>query len=265
MPAGGGGRPRISVVVPAYQEAGVIGPTLERLRGGLAGVAGARSAAGGLELVVADDGSTDSTAEEAAAAGADRVLRLAHRGKGAAVRTGILAATGRTVAFCDADLAYAPDQVLKVTQAVESGFDVAVGSRRHVDAVTLVRAGRLREVSGRVFSILTDTVLVGSRHDTQCGIKAFSDTAARQIFSRARIDGFAFDVEIFVLVDRLGLSLTDVAVELTNSRRSSVRVVPHSLGMLRDVARVRWGLARGHYSIGGRSGPAREGSPGAFR
>jgi len=264
MPAGGGGRPRISVVVPAYQEAGIIGPTLERLRADLADRATA--GAGGLELVVADDGSTDSTAEEAAAAGADRVLRLAHRGKGAAVRTGILAATGRTVAFCDADLAYAPDQVRKLSEAVESGFDVAVGSRRHVDAVTLVRTGRLREVSGRVFSILTDTVLVGSRHDTQCGIKAFSDTAARQIFSRARIDGFAFDVEIFVLVDRLGLSLTDVPVELTNSRRSSVRIVPHSLGMLRDVGRVRWGLARGRYSIGGRrSEPAREGGPGAFR
>ena len=262
MPAGADGRPRLSVIVPAYQEEGVIGPTIERLRADLAGV----EAAGGLELVVADDGSTDSTAEEAGAAGADRVLRLVHRGKGAAVRAGVLAASGQTVAFCDADLAYSPDQVLKLTEAVESGFDVAVGSRRHVDAVTLVRTGRLREVTGRVFSLLTDTVLVGSRHDTQCGIKAFSSPAAGQIFSRARIDGFAFDVEIFVLVDRLGLSLTDVPVELTNSRRSSVRIVPHSLGMLRDVGRVRWGLARGRYSIGGRrSEPAREGGPGAFR
>ncbi len=262
MPAGGDGRPRLSVVVPAYQESGVIGPTLQRLRAELAGVEGA----GGLELVVADDGSTDSTAEEAAGAGADRVLRLAHRGKGAAVRAGVRAAAGDTVVFCDADLAYAPDQVLKLTQAVESGFDVAVGSRRHVDAVTLVRTGRLREVTGRVFSLLTDTVLVGSRHDTQCGIKGFSNSAATQIFSRARIDGFAFDVEIFVLVDRLGLSLTDVAVELTNSRRSSVRVIPHSLAMLRDVGRVRWGLARGRYSLGGhRYGPARESGPGAVR
>jgi dolichyl-phosphate beta-glucosyltransferase len=124
---------------------------------------------------------------------------------------------------------------------------VTAGSRRHVDAVTLVRTGRLREVTGRAFSALTDAALVGGRHDTQCGIKAFSQEAAGKIFARARIDGFAFDVEVFVLVHRLGLRLVDVPVQLSNSRRSSVHVVRDALAMLRDVARVRWGLARGAY------------------
>ena len=226
--------------MPAYQEAGVIGPTVERLRAEL-------SPLSILEVIVADDGSTDSTAPEATDAGADRVLKLAHRGKGSAVRAGMLAATGSTVAFCDADLAYGPDQVRRVMEAVESGADVAVGSRRHDDAVALVRAGRMREVTGRAFSALTDLAVVGSRHDTQCGLKAFTGEAARAIFSRARIDGFAFDVEVFALVNRLGLQVVDVPVQLTNSRRSSVHVVRDAALMLRDVARVRWGLARGTY------------------
>lgn len=231
------------MVVPAFQEAGVIGATVERLRSELSPVVGPA----GLEVVVADDGSTDGTATEAAAAGADRVLRLTHRGKGSAVRAGMLAAAGDTVAFCDADLAYAPDQVLRVMEAVEAGADVAAGSRRHEDAVTLVRAGRLREVSGRAFSLLTDAAVLGSRHDTQCGLKAFSHAAAGSVFSRARIDGFAFDVEVFALVHRLGLRVVDVPVQLTNSRRSSVHVLRDATAMLRDVARVRWGLARGAY------------------
>jgi len=231
------------VVVPAYQEAGVIGATVARLRAELAAPVGG----GGLELVVADDGSLDATATEAEAAGADRVLRLAHRGKGSAVRGGMLAATGSTVAFCDADLAYAPDQVLRVLEAIEAGADVAAGSRYHDDAVALVRAGRLREVTGRAFSMLTDLTVLGSRHDTQCGLKAFSHDAARAVFSRARIDGFAFDVEVFALVNRLDLKVVDVPVQLTNSTRSSVRVVRDAAVMLRDVGRVRWGLARGAY------------------
>lgn len=234
-------------------ETGTIGPTLSILRRGLAGVADE----GGLELLVADDGSRDATASEAEAAGADRVIRLGlHQGKGSAVRAGILAAAGRTVAFCDADLAYAPDQILKLLAAVESGWDVATGSRRHVDAVTLVRAGRLREVTGRVFSALTQVVLVNERRDTQCGVKAFSAGAARQIFSLGRLRGFAFDVEVFVLAERLGLSLTEVPVELSNSRRSSVKVARHGLLMLRDVGRIRWWLARGGY------GPAPSGAAG---
>jgi dolichyl-phosphate beta-glucosyltransferase len=230
-------RPPLSVVVPAYQEAGVIGSTVARLREELPA---------GTEIVVADDGSADGTAAEACASGADRVLRLPHRGKGAAVRAGMVAAAGSVVAFCDADLAYAPDQVLRLASAVEEGWDVAVGSRRHVDAVALVQARRLREVSGRVFTAVTGAV-VGGRYDTQCGIKAFRAEAARQIFARSRLDGFAFDVEVFVLARRLDLTLTEVPVELTNSRRSSVRVLSQALLMLRDLARIRWWQLRGGY------------------
>lgn len=235
---------RLTVVVPAYEEGQVIAGTVARLRAELAPVVGP----GDLEVVVVDDGSRDATAARAAEAGADRVIRLfPHGGKGAAVRAGMLAAAGEVVAFCDADLTYGPDQVRRLMEKVEGGSDVAVGSRRHVDTVTLVRARRIREVTGRVFSAFTAAAVLGHRRDTQCGVKAFSGEAARAVFGRARLDGFAFDVEVFVIADRLGLSVVEVPVELINSGSSSVRVGRDTVLMLRDVMRVRWWARRGAY------------------
>ena len=236
--------PRLSVVVPAYEESVAIASTVAALRAGL----DVTARSGGLELIVVDDGSTDPTAEHAAAAGADRVLRLdPHRGKGAAVRAGVMAASGAVVAFCDADLSYPPEQLLRLLAKIDAGWDVAVGSRRHVDTVTLVRARRTREVTGRVFSALTAAAVLGRPHDTQCGVKAFRASAAREIFSRARVDGFAFDVEIFVIAATLSLSLAEVPVELSNSGTSSVNVGRDTIRMLRDLLRIRWWDGHGRY------------------
>ena len=243
------GAVRLSVVIPTYQEAEVIARTLAALRSALEPV----GRAGGVELIVADDGSTDGTAA-LAAPGADAVIRLpAHAGKGAAVRAGVREASGSTVAFTDADLAYSPEQLLRLLDEVEAGHDVVVGSRRHVDTVTLVRARRTREVMGRAFNTLTRVLLLGGQHrDTQCGIKAFSADAARRIFAAARVDGFAFDVEIFLLADRLGLSLREVPVELSNSDRSTVRAGRDPFSMIRDLIRIRWWASSGGYPGGGR-------------
>jgi dolichyl-phosphate beta-glucosyltransferase len=166
------------------------------------------------------------------------------------VRAGVLAAAGQVVAFCDADLSYGPAQVGRLLEQVEAGWDVAVGSRRHVDTVTLVQARRIREVTGRVFSALTAMSVLDGRHDTQCGVKAFSAEAAGRIFGRARLDGFAFDVEIFVIAARAGLSLEAVPVELSNSGASSVRIGRDTLRMLRDLARVWWWARTGAYDRG---------------
>jgi len=233
--------PRLSVVIPTYQEATVIGSTLDSLRRAL-------TPAAPVELVVADDHSTDGTPDVARHAGADRVVVLdQHRGKGAAVRAGVMTAAGATVAFIDADLAYSPDQLLRLLEKVESGCDVVVGSRRHVDAVTLVRARRLREVTGRVFNEATRLLVLGEPRDTQCGLKAFSAAASRQIFERSRVDGFAFDVEIFLLAERLGLAVAEVPVELANTTASSVRVGRDAARMVRDLLRMRWWATTGGY------------------
>lgn len=240
------GAVRLSVVVPAYHESAGIARTVEQLRLALAEVADS----GGLEVVVVDDGSDDDTAEHARAAGADQVLVLpANRGKGAAVRAGMLAAHGRAVAFTDADLSYPPDQLLRLLAEVESGWDVVVGSRRHVETTTLVKNRRLREVSGRLFNTLTVAVLLGQYRDTQCGLKAFRADAARLLFSHAHVDGFAFDVELFHLTERYRLSLAEVPVELANSTTSSVRVGVDAVRMLRDLFRVRRWAAAGRYDL----------------
>ena len=237
-------RPALSVIVPAFEEEGRIVGAVERLRDELA-------VPGGVEIIVVDDGSRDETADLARRAGADRVLSLpVNRGKGAAVRAGMLAAEGRALAFTDADLAYSPAQLLRLLHEVEAGFDVVIGSRRHVETTTLVRARRLREVSGRLFNLLSRVILLPSYVDTQCGLKAFSAGAARVLFSRARVDGFAFDVELLYLTRRYGLSLREVPVELANPQTSTVRLLRDGPLMMRDLVRVRrWGGA-GFYALG---------------
>lgn len=230
---------RLSVVIPAFREADRIETTVRRVRTELASVANS----GGLEVIVVDDGSPDRTADAATEAGADNVVSYPdNRGKGAAVREGVLAARGRTIAFTDVDLAYAPAQIEQLLAAVEEGWDVVVGSRKHTQTLTVVKAGRLREYGGRLVNVFTGVVLLGGYRDTQCGLKAFRRDVARLIFSHGQVDGFAFDVEVFHLVERYHLSLCEVPVEVENAERSTVSVLGDTLRLFIDLVRIRnWG------------------------
>ena len=214
---------RLSVVVPAFREADRIGDTVRRLRAGLEEVADD----GGVEIVVVDDGSDDATADAALAAGANQVVvQPRNRGKGAAVRVGVLAARGRTVAFTDADLAYGPDQVGRVLAAVEDGWDVAIGDRGHPESRMLVPPSRLRSWGSRAINWLGFAVLLGSYRDTQSGLKAFRSDVARFVFARTRVDGFAFDIEVLHLAERHQLSLVEVPVDVANSSRARPSTPP---------------------------------------
>jgi dolichyl-phosphate beta-glucosyltransferase len=247
------GEYRMSIVIPAYRESDRIVNTVAEVRAALSDV----DSAGAFEIIVVDDGSLDDTALRAREAKADQVLvHPVNRGKGAAVRSGVMAARGRTVAFTDADLSYPPGQLVRLLTEVEAGYDVVVGSRKHIEATTLVRGRRLRELSGRVFNLLTLAVLLGQYRDTQCGIKAFRSDAARTLFARARIDGFAFDVELFHLVERDRLTLKEVPVALANAETSTVRVGIDAIRMLRDLFRIRWWGSRGIYDPIGSEGDA---------
>lgn len=237
-------RARLSVVVPAFREER-IGATVTRLQGELAWI----DRTGGLEIIVVDDGSGDGTAERAEVAGADLVIRQpVNRGKGAAVRAGMLAATGATVAFTDADLAYAPAQLIGLLTRVEAGYDVVFGNRYHPESSTVVEASALRRLGGRGVNLLTRTVLAGNHPDTQCGLKAFRADAAREVFGRCRVDGFAFDIEVLHLTEQLDLSHVDVAVEVENSPRSTVHVGRDALRLARDVRRIRQWSRSGAYA-----------------
>ena len=240
------GERRLSLVIPAYREAERIGATVARVRAELGPLVGD----GELEVVVVDDGSGDATAEEARLAGADQVVvQPQNRGKGAAVRAGMLVATGRARAFTDADLAYAPAQVARLLHAVEDGWDVVVGNRHHVDTTTVVQASWLREAGHRVVNGATRTVLLGRHPDTQCGLKAFRSDVAELVFGHARVDGFAFDVELFMLAERYGLSLAEVPVEVENSNLSTVKVARDSARLLVDLGRIRLAMASGAYDL----------------
>lgn len=242
------GRPRLSVVVPAFGEERRVAATVGALRHALND-----QLSGSLELVIVDDGSADATAERAREAGADHVIRFpVNRGKGAAVRAGILASSGSAVVFTDADLSYPPSQVMRLLERIEAGWDVVVGSRAHADTRTTGSSSRMRAISGRLFNLLTGVVLERRFGDTQCGLKGFQRDAAQRLFSLARVDGFAFDVEVLWLAGHLGLGVDEVPVELAGAEGSTVRLNVDPMRMLRDLWRIRRLAATGAY--GPRSG-----------
>ncbi|MFA9566236.1 MAG: hypothetical protein ACERLM_16290, partial [Acidimicrobiales bacterium] len=148
-----------------------------------------------------------------------------------------------------ADLAYSPGQLLELLDAVEQGWDAAVGSRQHTETTTLVRAGRLRELGGRAVNLLTHLVLLGQHRDTQCGIKALRRDAAQAIFGRTRVDRFAFDVEMFYLIERYRFSLIELPVKVENSERSTVRIIPATVGLVGDLFRIRVRARQGLYDL----------------
>ena len=237
--------PELTLVIPAFDEADVIVTTLRAMRRELPRLL----ADGGVELVVVDDGSTDDTADLSRPL-ADRVISVGrNRGKGHAVRTGVGVATGRVVAFCDADLAYGPAEVAAVTSAVAEGADAALGDRRHGAGDT--GAGALRRLGGAAVAAAAGRLVAGGSVDTQCGLKAFSGPVARDVFARATVDGFAFDVEVIHLLGHLGYRYVQVPVTATNRPSSSVRLVRDGLTLARDIGRIGVRSRRGLY------GPAR--------
>ena len=238
-------KPRISLIIPAFEEADRIAGTLSTVDSELRS---SLQKSDDIEVIVVDDGSNDATSEIARQAGADVVIRLEeNKGKGAAIRAGVQEANGSVVAFTDADLAYNPRQVVKLVTLVESGYDMVVGSRQHIETKNLVRAGRFREVGGRLINIATSGILLGHYRDTQCGLKAFKSQVAKSLFDAGTLDGFSFDVELFHLAERWDLSLKEVPVEVENSQRSSVSAFRDGVFLLLDLIRIRQRARRGVY------------------
>lgn len=217
-------------MIPAYDEAARIGPTLAAVRAWL----GDRG-----ELIVVDDGSRDATAAVAAAAGARVVALGDNRGKGAAVRAGLEAADGEVVAFMDADGSIPIAEVARLLQAVEGGVDVAVASRVAPGGARVGARPLLRELGSAVFRGLVAVLAPTGVADTQCGAKALSRAAARDLGPALTVDGFAFDVELLWLARRRGLSVVEVPIVVRHEGGSKVGMLRHAAPMLADVLRVR--------------------------
>ena len=197
------------------------------------------------EVVVVDDGSRDGTAEAArkllAPLPHHRVLRLpANGGKGAAVRAGVTAARGACCAYMDADMAIDPRAVPLLLEGLRTS-DVVIGSRALPDSM-VESTYALRSVMGSMFNRLVTMGTGRGFHDTQCGFKAFRTPVARLLFHLVRIDRFAFDVEVLVRAQSLGLTVTEVPVHWKHVPGSTVHPLHDSVTMLDDVYRSRLGL-----------------------
>jgi dolichyl-phosphate beta-glucosyltransferase len=228
----------LSVVLPAYNEGRRLPPTLRRVLEFLHG-SGMRA-----EVIVVDDGSRDDTVDQVRALAGDGVpLRLIehgrNRGKGAAVRTGVLAAEGAVVLFSDADLSTPIEEVGKLIQALRAGADVAIGSRAVDRSLVEVHQPRARELMGRTFNLVVQAVVLPGLRDTQCGFKAFTHAAAQRVFAAVRREGFDFDVEALYRARRLGLKVVEVPVRWRNSPDTRVSALGDSMRMLTGVFQIR--------------------------
>lgn len=234
----------LSIVLPAYDEAHRIGPSVDRVLAWLD-----RQPFAG-ELIVVSDGSRDATAAVARQAGKGRARVLenaVNRGKGHAVRCGVRAAQGDVVLFSDADLSTPIEEAARMLGAHAAGYDVAFGSRALPASDVRVRQAWWRESMGRVFNRIVRGVAAAGMDDTQCGFKSFRRDAARAIFERTRIDRYAFDVELLWIARRLGHRVAEVPVVWCNDPESKVHPVRDASRMLVDLAWIRWHAARGRY------------------
>jgi dolichyl-phosphate beta-glucosyltransferase len=228
---------KVSLIIPAFDEELRLPETLQKIHRYVATHPGSS-----WEIIVVDDGSSDGTrtAALANAEGLDlRVLRLPkNRGKGAAIRAGVLQSTGDRVLVSDADLSTPIEEWEKLAAA---GASVAIGSRAIDETMVRAKQPWYRRSMGRTFNRLVRWLAIPGIRDTQCGFKLFEGELARQIFREARIDRFAYDVEILAIARRRGIAIAEVPVLWFNSPESKVAIGRDSLRMLWDLLRIRLG------------------------
>ncbi|SHE97248.1 Glycosyl transferase family 2 [Desulfofundulus australicus DSM 11792] len=220
----------LSVVIPAYNEEtrlpGALGAVMEYLAG--------REH----EIVVVDDGSSDRTAEIAEKFGCRVVRHPRNLGKGAAVKTGVIASRGELVLVTDADLAAPVTELSKLKDALERGADIAIGSR-DVPGARVRRASLKRKLAGRLFNLLVRLLTELPHRDTQCGFKLFRGDSARLLFSLAECRGYCFDVEVLLLAREMGFKVEEVGVSWTDVPGSKVRLFKDGCRMFGELVQIR--------------------------
>lgn len=237
----------LSIVVPAFNEEHRLAPTLARLSAFL------QAQPLCSEIIVVDDGSRDATCDVVLAAMAHipnlRLVRQTpNRGKGAAVRLGMREARGQIRVMSDADGSMPPEQLPRLlAPIIACQADIAIGSRYAEGARTDVKQPWYRVMWSRLANRVIQRSLVPGVRDTQCGFKAFTAEAARALFGVARIDGWAFDLEILALARRTGFQIAEVGVEWTDDRRSRVNPLKDMVNVVREAMTIRKNLRRGVY------------------
>lgn len=236
----------LTVIIPAYNEERRLPASLAELRAYLDDW--------GLDyrVLVSDDGSQDRTAVLAGRYGTrfSAISLPRHGGKGMAVRTAMLQATGQVLAFSDADLPYDLSSLRQGYDSIRGGqCQVVFGSRALRESASSVPRRWWRRLASHVFRAIARRLVSEEVRDTQCGLKLFSRRAAQEIFSRAVIDGFAFDAEVVWLTQHLRLPFQQIAVRLVHEHESSLHTTRHAIPMFLEVLRVWRRAHQGEYRI----------------
>jgi dolichyl-phosphate beta-glucosyltransferase len=239
----------ISLIIPAYNEAGLIGVTLQTLMDYL------NTKKIHYQIIVVDDGSTDDTAKlafkfvnDTGDKGQLIILKNdRNRGKGYSLKKGFLAANGSIRLFIDADLPYEKETIDQILTQLNSGCDVAIGAR-DLPGSTMVGVPFMRFLAGQLFSLCVQLFAFRGIHDTQCGLKGFSAAAATNIFSRSIIDDFGIDVELLFLAKKFGYYICRIPVKMTGFRSESrIRLVRDSIRMFIELFQIRFHDLVGKY------------------
>ncbi len=236
----------ISVIIPAYNEQERLPGTLQKIHDYF------RDTPEGFEILVVDDGSTDSTASE--------VLRMAseipgirlltndkNMGKGFSVRRGILDSRGTVILISDADLSTPVEDTKKLLPFLRGDYEIAIGSRGMAESDLAIRQLWYREGMGKMFNLLVRLLVIRGIKDTQCGFKLFKGEAARKVFEKCRINGFGFDVEALFIAKGMGLRIKEVPIRWLNSPASKVSIPGDPLKMFSDLFRIRAYKVLGYY------------------
>ncbi len=237
-------RPNLAVIIPAYNESGRLTPTLRRIAEYLA------TWDGSWQVAVVSDGSTDDTVEVVREFAKDHpefsVLAYSqNRGKGYAVRHGMLTLDADYLLFSDADLAAPIEEIEKLWPPVLAGADIAIGSRPLKESNLAVRQPWYREFLGRAFNTAVQLLAIRGIHDTQCGFKLFTSSAAKDVFGRCKLDGFGFDFESLMIAQDMGHKIAEVPITWAHQEGSKVVLLRDGPRMLRDLVRLRlWGKRR---------------------
>ena len=230
-----------SLVIPAFNERNRIEACLRDVARWRAGRPGGWE----WEVILVDDGSTDGTSLTAVRVAEEaslpvRIVRLdRNRGKGAAIRAGVALSSGDPVLVSDVDLSTPLTEWLKLAERLPT-HPIAIGSRALREELVRRRQPFYRRLLGKTGNVLVRTLAVPGVHDTQCGFKLFRGDVARELFRDARVNGFAYDMEILFLAQRRGLAIAEVPVLWFNSPESKVSVLRHALPTLWDLLRLRW-------------------------
>ncbi len=237
---------KLSVVIPAYNEEKRIGPAIGAV------ISYMRSRNLDFEFIFVDDGSTDKTVEtiKNSLGGFSGFKILSHernRGKGAAIKTGMLAADGDWVLFTDSDLSTPIEELDKFLRLAKEGYEVIAGSRKMPGAAVEKKQSFLRENLGKVFTVLSNIILGTNYSDFTCGFKLFEKSACKKIFSAQTIENWSYDSEILYLAKRYSLKFAHVPVRWINDPHTKVRLLKDIFGSLKGLFLIRLNEIRGIY------------------